>query len=35
MNPHEWLSDVLKRIPTHPYKQIDELLPHLWHNSKG
>lgn len=35
VNPHEWLSDVLKRIPTHPYKQIDELLPHLWHNSKG
>lgn len=35
VNPQEWLSDVLKRIPTHPHKQIDELLPHLWHNSKG
>jgi len=35
VNPQQWLSDVLRRIPTHPHKQIDELLPHLWHNSKG
>jgi transposase len=35
VNPQQWLSDVLARIPTHPHKQIDELLPHLWHNSKG
>jgi len=35
INPQEWLSDVLKRIPTHPHKQIDELLPHIWQNSKG
>ncbi len=34
VNPQEWLSDVLKRIPTHPHKKIDELLPHLWRNSK-
>ena len=35
VNPWEWLSDVLARIPTHPHKQIDELLPHLWQNNKG
>lgn len=30
VNPWEWLSDVLARIPTHPHKRIDELLPHRW-----
>ena len=35
VNPFEWLRDVLSRIPTHPHKQIDELLPHIWKNSKG
>jgi len=24
------LSDVLKRLPTHKDKDIDELLPHVW-----
>jgi len=35
VNPYEWLRDVLARIPTHPHKQIDELLPHIWKKSKG
>jgi transposase len=35
VNPYEWLRDVLSRIPTHPHKQLDELLPHIWKNSKG
>ena len=30
MNPYEWLRDVLTRIPTHPHKRLDELLPHCW-----
>ena len=35
VNPYDWLRDVLTRIPTHPHKKLDELLPHLWQNSKG
>ena len=35
INPYDWLRDVLARIPTHPQKRLDELLPHLWDNSKG
>ena len=30
VNPQEWLSDVLRRIPTHPMKRVQELLPHRW-----
>ena len=30
INPWEWLTDVLKRWPTHPPDQIAELLPHRW-----
>jgi transposase len=30
INPLEWLTDVLRRIPNHPINQIDELLPHKW-----
>jgi transposase len=30
INPLEWLTDVLRRIPNHPINQIDELLPHNW-----
>jgi transposase len=29
-NPHAYLSDVLTRLPTHPYSRLDELLPHYW-----
>jgi transposase len=31
VNPLEWLTDVLNRIPNHPINKIHELLPHLWH----
>lgn len=30
VNPYEWLTDVLGRIPTHPAKRVHELLPHRW-----
>ena len=30
VNPLEYLADILVRVNTHPNKQIDELLPHLW-----
>jgi hypothetical protein len=30
VNPQLRLSDVLTRLPIHPHKQIDDLLPHLW-----
>ena len=33
INPFEWLSDVLARIPTHPAKQVHDLLPHRWEES--
>jgi transposase len=35
VNPEQWLSDVLSRIPTHPMKRVHELLPHHWKNCKG
>ena len=34
VNPYEWLTDVLTRIPTHPAKRVHELLPHRWENRK-
>ena len=34
VNPQLWLADVLGRIPTHPAKRIDELLPHRWEKGK-
>jgi len=30
VNPNEWLSDVMRRLPEHPVNQIEQLLPHLW-----
>ncbi len=30
VNPPDWLSDVLARIPTHRAKRVHELLPHRW-----
>ncbi|RVU80955.1 IS66 family transposase [Leucothrix sargassi] len=30
LDPYAYLADVLKRLPTHPDSQIDELLPHVW-----
>lgn len=30
VNPYEWMTDVLKRIPSHPVNKLEELLPHKW-----
>ena len=30
VNPREWLTDVLRRIPSHPVNRIEELLPYQW-----
>ena len=30
IDPHAYLKDVLTRLPTHPNRRIDELLPHNW-----
>lgn len=30
IDPQTWLADVLARLPDHPAKQIDELLPWHW-----
>lgn len=27
---YAYLADVLRRLPTHPNRQLDELLPHVW-----
>ncbi len=34
VNPETWLADVLARIPMHPAKRIDELLPMNWEKNK-
>ena len=36
LNGHEpwaYLRDVLERLPSHPNRRIDELLPHRWKNA--
>lgn len=30
LDPYAYLSDVLKRLPTHKVTRIEELLPHCW-----
>ena len=30
VNPYEWMTDVLNRIPAHPVNKLEELLPHKW-----
>ena len=30
LDPYAYLKDVLERLPTHPMRRIDELLPHRW-----
>ena len=30
VDPTLYLADILERIPTHPNKRIQELLPHRW-----
>ena len=34
LDPYAYLADVLRRLPTHPDSQIDELLPHVWQPSQ-
>jgi transposase len=29
-DPHAYLRDVLRRLPTHRASQINDLLPHRW-----
>jgi transposase len=29
-DPYVYLKDVLTQLPTHPARDIDDLLPHLW-----
>jgi len=33
LDPYAYLSDVLARLPTHPARRIDELLPHRWRST--
>jgi transposase len=30
IDPHAWLADIIARLPSHPAKRIDELLPWNW-----
>jgi transposase len=30
VNPRDYLTDVIRRLPTHPRGQLAELLPHRW-----
>ena len=30
VDPRAWLADVLARLPDHPAKRLDELLPWNW-----
>ena len=34
VDPHAWLADVLARLPDHPSRRIDELLPWHWKASR-
>jgi hypothetical protein len=33
IDPFAYLTDVLRRIPSHPARQLDELLPDAWFTS--
>ena len=35
LDPYAYLSDVLKRLPTHKVTQIKELLPHRWKSDQN
>jgi transposase len=30
INPQQWLTDVLERLPGHPVNRLAELLPQNW-----
>jgi hypothetical protein len=32
VDPRAWLADVLARLPGHPARHIDDLLPWNWHS---
>jgi transposase len=34
INPHEYLTDVLRRVSTHPQSRIAELTPRGWRASR-
>jgi len=34
VDPQAWLADVLRRLPDHPFRRIDELLPWNWRGSQ-
>ncbi len=34
IDPQAWLTDVLARLPDHPMKQIDQLLPWAWKSAR-
>ncbi|MDO1451516.1 transposase domain-containing protein [Rhodocytophaga aerolata] len=33
INAHEYVQDVLQRLPDHPINQLKELLPPFWKKS--
>jgi len=35
VDPRAWLADVLERLPSHPAKRINELLPWNWRAAQG
>lgn len=34
-DPWVYLKDVLERLPTHPLRRLEELLPHRWKAPAG
>jgi transposase len=34
VDPLEWLTDIMQKLPHHPDNQIEQLLPHLWIKQK-
>ena len=35
VEPLEWMTDVMQRLPEHPINRIEELLPHIWKEMKN
>ncbi|MBV8609265.1 MAG: transposase domain-containing protein, partial [Singulisphaera sp.] len=33
IDPFAYLTDILRRLPSHPAQQLDELLPDVWFTS--
>ena len=33
IDPFAYLADILRRLPSHPAGQLDELLPDVWFTS--